>query len=149
MTVTKLEGNVHFVTAVEETLQKSNLGKLKEGDPVNLERSMLNNGRFEGHLVQGHIDQTGTCTSIKDQNGSWIFDFSYDPGSGNVTVEKGSIAVNGVSLTCFNSKRNSFSVAIIPFTFGHTNLNHIRPGDVVNLEFDIVGKYIKRLVSKE
>ncbi|MCI0750910.1 MAG: riboflavin synthase, partial [Flammeovirgaceae bacterium] len=109
---------------------------------------MLANGRFDGHIVQGHVDQVGTCVSVKEAAGSWLFDFEYDAGLGNVTVEKGSICVNGVSLTCFNSKVNRFTVAIIPYTFEHTTFKNLRAGDVVNLEFDIVGKYIKKLVNR-
>jgi riboflavin synthase len=148
LTVTSVDGNVHSVTAIDETLKKSSLGKLAVGDLVNLERCMIANGRFDGHVVQGHVDQTGICTSAKDENGSWLYDFDYDPSLGNVTVEKGSIAVNGVSLTCFNSKGNAFSVAIIPYTYEHTNFNQLKKGDTVNLEFDIIGKYVKRLLNR-
>lgn len=148
LTVTWAGDGFHWVTAIQETLQKSNLGELVEGSKTNLERCMLNNGRFDGHIVQGHVDQIGTVKSIKDENGSWLFDFEYDPSQGNVTVEKGSIAVNGISLTCFNSKPNSFTVAIIPYTFEHTNFHQLKAGDTVNLEFDIIGKYVKRLLSK-
>lgn len=147
LTVTKVEGDKHRVTAIDETLRKSNLGGLRVGDRVNLERCMLNNGRFDGHIVQGHVDQTATVRSISNQDGSWLFTFEYDPSTGNVTVEKGSIAVNGVSLTCFNSKENSFEVAIIPYTFENTGFNNLKKGDVVNLEFDIIGKYVKRLLG--
>ncbi len=148
LTVTKVEGNTHWVTAIDETLSKSNLGLLKPGDEVNLERCMIANGRFDGHVVQGHVDQTGTCISVKDQDGSWLFDFEYDPAGGNITVEKGSISINGVSLTCFNSKNTGFTVAIIPYTFEHTNFHQIKEGSLVNLEFDIIGKYVKRLLNK-
>ncbi len=147
LTVTRLDGDRYWVTAIAETLSKSNLAALKPGSKVNLERCMLNNGRFDGHIVQGHVDQTGICTSIKAENGSWIFNFEYAPASKNITVEKGSIAVNGVSLTCFNSGENSFSVAIIPYTFEHTNFHLLKEGDRVNLEFDIIGKYVAKLVS--
>lgn len=147
LTVTKLNGPRYHVTAVDETLKKTNLGDLTIGAKVNLERCMLNNGRFDGHIVQGHIDQVGVVRKISDNNGSWIFDFEYDEAMGNVTVEKGSIAINGVSLTCYNCTRNSFSVAIIPFTFEHTNFHQLRVGDRVNLEFDVIGKYVKRLLS--
>ncbi len=147
LTVTNVQGNIHFVTAIDETIKKSNLGKLVVGDFVNLERCMIANGRFDGHVVQGHVDQTGICTSVKDENGSWLYDFEYEASLGNVTVEKGSICVNGVSLTCFNSKQNGFSVAIIPYTFDHTNFSQIKKGDTVNLEFDIIGKYVKRLLG--
>lgn len=147
LTVVKLVGNFHWVVAIHETLQKSNLGGLKKGDSVNLERCMLNNGRFEGHIVQGHVDQTAVLKTIVDENGSWLYTFEYDPSAGNVTVEKGSIAVNGVSLTCFNSQPSEFTVAIIPYTHQHTNFGQLKIGSVVNLEFDIVGKYVKRLMQ--
>ncbi len=148
LTVTKVEGNSHWATAIDETLSKSNLGQLKPGDEVNLERCMVANGRFDGHVVQGHVDQTGKCVTVKDQDGSWLFEIEYDPTGGNVTVEKGSISINGVSLTCFNSKDNGFTVAIIPYTYEHTNFHHIKSGSIVNLEFDIIGKYVKRLLNK-
>lgn len=147
LTVTKVEGKNHWVTAIDETLQVSTLGLLKPGSDVNLERCMLNNGRFDGHIVQGHVDQMAVCKSIKEEEGSWLFDFEYDPSKGNVTVEKGSITINGISLTCFNSTKNSFRVAIIPYTFEHTTMKHLKVGDEVNLEFDIVGKYVKRLMN--
>lgn len=147
LTVTKVDGNKHWVTAIDETLKKSNLDFLQVRDKVNLERCMVANGRFDGHIVQGHVDQVGTCTSRQEKEGSWLFDFEYDPGLGNVTVEKGSICINGVSLTCFNSKTNSFRVAIIPYTFHHTDFEVIKPGTSVNLEFDIVGKYIRKLME--
>lgn len=148
LTVTKVDGATHWVTAIDETLSKSNLGQLIPGDEVNLERCMVANGRFDGHVVQGHVDQTGKCISVKDQNGSWLFDFEYNPAEGNVTVEKGSISINGVSLTCFKSKSNGFTVAIIPYTFEHTNFHQIKEGSIVNLEFDIIGKYVKRLLNQ-
>jgi riboflavin synthase len=148
LTVVKLGDDCHWVTAIQETLQKSDLGNLKQNDAVNLERCMLNNGRFDGHIVQGHVDQTGTVTSIQDVDGSWLYTIKYDPSQGNVTVEKGSIAVNGVSLTCFNSKDSEFTVAIIPYTYDHTNFHQFKSGTVVNLEFDIIGKYVKRLIGK-
>jgi riboflavin synthase len=148
LTVTKVHGNQHWVTAIDETLKKSNLGGLKENDVVNLERCMIANGRFDGHIVQGHVDQTGIVKSITEMDGSWVFDFEYDPTQGNVTVEKGSICINGVSLTCFNSRSNGFSVAIIPYTFEHTGFHQLRVGQLVNLEFDIVGKYVKRLLNQ-
>ncbi len=147
LTVTKQSASIYEVTAIDETLKKSNLGVLKTGDKINLERCMLNNGRFDGHIVQGHVDQVGICKAIKEEDGSWIFDFEYDAGFDNVTVEKGSITVNGISLTCFNSSENGFSVAIIPYTFEHTNFHQLRVGDTVNLEFDIIGKYVKRLLG--
>ncbi len=148
LTVTRVEGNTHWVTAIDETLTKSSLGLLKSGDEINLERCMIANGRFDGHVVQGHVDQTGTCISVQDRNGSWLYAFEYDPAQGNITVEKGSVSINGVSLTCFNSKENGFSVAIIPYTFDHTNFHQIKSGDRVNLEFDIIGKYVKRLLNR-
>ncbi len=148
LTVTKVDGNQHWVTAIDETLKKSTLGLLTPGDEVNLERCMIANGRFDGHVVQGHVDQTGTCISVEDAGGSWIFNFEYDSSFGNITVEKGSISINGVSLTCFNSKDNGFTVAIIPYTFEHTNFHQIKAGTLVNLEFDIIGKYVKRLLNK-
>ena len=147
LTVVKTDGNFHWVVAVEETLQKSNLGRLEEDDEVNLERCMLNNGRFDGHIVQGHVDQTGTVSAVQEMDGSWLYDFAYDASTGNATVEKGSIAVNGVSLTCFNSTETGFRVAIIPYTYEHTNFHTLKPGNNVNLEFDIVGKYIKRFMK--
>lgn len=148
LTVTKVDGNRHWVTAIDETLKKSTLGLLTSGDEVNLERCMIANGRFDGHVVQGHVDQAGTCISVEDAGGSWIFNFEYDPSLGNITVEKGSISINGVSLTCFNSKDNGFTVAIIPYTYEHTNFHQIKSGIFVNLEFDIIGKYVKRLLNK-
>src|SRR5690606_27728970 len=135
------------VVAVRETLLKSNLGDLKAGDRVNLERCMLNNGRFDGHIVQGHVDQIAFVKNVEELDGSWLYDFEYDPSSGNVTVEKGSVCVNGVSLTCFDCTRNSFRVTIIPYTHEHTNFHKLRKGDKVNLEFDIIGKYVQRLLS--
>jgi riboflavin synthase len=148
LTVVKVESDSHTVTAIEETLQKSNLGKLRQGHTINLERCMIANGRFDGHIVQGHVDQTGTVKSVKEANGSWLIDFEYDASLGNVTVEKGSVCINGVSLTCFNSSNNGFTVAIIPYTYDHTNFGSLKAGDTVNLEFDIVGKYVKRLLGK-
>jgi riboflavin synthase len=148
LTVTKVENGFYWTTAIDETLKKSNLNDLKTGDRVNLERCMIANGRFDGHIVQGHVDQTGKVRSISDEQGSWLFEFQYDASHGNVTVEKGSIAVNGVSLTCFNSKADSFAVAIIPYTFEHTNFGQLKVGDFVNLEFDIIGKYVKRLIGR-
>lgn len=146
LTTTKVEEQKHWVTAIRETLEKSTLNLLKPGDLVNLERCMLNNGRFDGHIVQGHIDQTGMCTAIEEQDGSWLFRFEYEPKGQNITVEKGSITVNGVSLTCFESGAGGFSVAIIPYTYEHTNFHTLKAGDPVNLEFDIIGKYVQRLL---
>ncbi|MDR6196243.1 riboflavin synthase [Siphonobacter sp. SORGH_AS_0500] len=148
LTVIALGDGVHQVTAIDETLKKSNLGHLQVGSLVNLERCMQANGRFDGHIVQGHVDQTAICTQIQDENGSWLFDFEYDASVGNVTVEKGSICINGVSLTVFNSEASSFRVAIIPYTYTHTTFSQLKVGDSVNLEFDIVGKYVKRLLGQ-
>lgn len=148
LTVVGIEGNVHQVTAIDETLKKTSLGDWKVGSIINIERCMQANGRFDGHIVQGHVDQTGICQSVADQNGSWLFTFSYDASLGNVTVEKGSICVNGISLTVVNSKENSFSVAIIPYTFEHTNLQQVQAGTKVNLEFDIIGKYVARMFGE-
>jgi riboflavin synthase len=148
LTVVAMADGTHTVTAIAETLNKSNLGKLKEGDLVNLERCMQMNGRLDGHIVQGHVDQTGSCTEVNDRLGSWEYTFRYDPSEGNVTVEKGSICVNGISLTVVNSIENSFSVAIIPYTYEHTNMQQIKKGDTVNLEFDIIGKYVARLMKQ-
>ena len=147
LTVTAVENGGHWVTAIRETLQKSTLGRFADHTEVNLERCMLNNGRFDGHIVQGHVDQTGMIESISEQGGSWLIGIEYDPSYGNITVEKGSIAVDGVSLTCFNSRDNIFSVAIIPYTFEHTNFRQLHVGDYVNLEFDIIGKYVKKLLT--
>jgi riboflavin synthase len=148
LTVVAVADGRHTVTAIEETLNKTSLGDLKSGDPVNLERCMQMNARLDGHIVQGHVDQTAVCTHFKETDGSWEYTFEYDASSGNVTVEKGSICVNGISLTVVNSKANSFSVAIIPYTFEHTNLKNVREGSMVNLEFDIIGKYVARLMQR-
>ncbi len=147
LTVVVIRGDIYEVTAIKETLEKSNIGNLEVGSAVNLERAMKLGDRLDGHLVQGHVDQTAICTSIKEEAGSWYFTFFYDVGKGNVTIEKGSITVNGVSLTVVNSEKDSFSVAIIPYTYEHTNFNKIKEGDNVNVEFDIVGKYLKRFLS--
>jgi len=147
LTVVRKTGTAYTVTAIRETLIKSNLGGLQIGDRVNLERSMLLNGRLDGHIVQGHVDQTAECTAVEEADGSWYFTFEYDPGKGNLTVEKGSIAVNGVSLTVVNSQTGSFQVAIIPYTYDVTNFHQIKPGTVVNLEFDIIGKYVMRILQ--
>ncbi len=147
LTVVAINGSVYRVTAIDETLKKSNLLQWTEGNKINLERCMPANGRFDGHIVQGHVDQTAQVENIEAKNGSWIFDFSYDAEKGNITVEKGSITVNGTSLTCFHSRKGGFSVAIIPYTFEHTNFHQLKAGDSVNLEFDIVGKYIQRVIK--
>lgn len=141
------EKNQYTVTAIDETLQKSNLGLLEIGSEVNLERSMTMDKLLDGHMVQGHVDQTATCVDVKEADGSWYFTFEYDKTKGNITVEKGSVSVNGVSLTVVNSKDNRFSVAIIPFTYDMTNFHNFKAGSVVNLEFDIIGKYIQKIVS--
>ena len=148
LTVVKVENDTYAVTAIQETLNKTSLGNWQVGTEVNLERCLMANGRFDGHFVQGHVDQTGICTNITEENGSWLFDFEYDENSHNITVEKGSICINGVSLTCFNSKNNGFRVAIIPYTYEHTNFKNLKVGDKVNLEFDIIGKYLQKLVGK-
>ena len=148
LTVVRVEEDVHTVTAIDETLQKTNLGDWRKGTCVNLERCMVANGRFDGHIVQGHVDQVGRVKQVQEQDGSWLFDFEYDPASGNITVEKGSVCINGTSLTCFHSEKGTFRVAIIPYTYEHTNFNQLKVGDAVNLEFDIVGKYVKRLLGQ-
>ncbi|WP_426431936.1 riboflavin synthase [Winogradskyella sp. HB-48] len=145
LTVVSIDTNNYIVTAIKETLDKTNLGKLKVGDLVNIERAMKLGDRLDGHIVQGHVDQTAKCISIIEENGSWVFTFQYDKSYGNITIEKGSITVNGVSLTVVGSKANEFSVAIIPYTYEHTTFNDIKVGDTVNLEFDVIGKYVKRL----
>jgi riboflavin synthase len=148
LTVIDIQGNDYAVTAIDETLQKTNLGKLQIGDKVNLERCMPAHGRFDGHIVQGHVDQTGIVTNIIEQDGSWLFDFEYSADLQNITVEKGSICVNGTSLTVFNSGVNTFRVAIIPYTYQHTVFHALKIGDTVNLEFDIVGKYIRKMMNQ-
>ena len=147
LTVVSTTPDTYTVTAVAETLTKSNIGDLKVDDEVNLERCTPVGSRLDGHIVQGHVDQTATCLSIQNENGSWIFTFQYDPAKGNITVEKGSISVNGISLTVFNSQDDQFSVAIIPYTFENTNLKNMQVGDTVNLEFDIIGKYVAKMMS--
>lgn len=148
LTVVEIQGEQYRVTAIDETLQKTNVGDLKIGQKVNLERCMAANARFDGHIVQGHVDLTGICTEIKDQQGSWEYRFSYPKASGHVTVEKGSICVNGTSLTVVDSQDDSFTVCIIPYTYEHTVFHQLRIGDRVNLEFDILGKYIKKLMQQ-
>lgn len=148
LTVVEISGSLYTVTAIRETLDKTNLGELKTGSLVNLERCMQMNGRIDGHIVQGHVDQTAVCTSVIDQNGSWLFTFDYSADQGNITVEKGSICVNGVSLTVVNSTLHGFSVAIIPYTLEHTTFKEIQLGTKVNLEFDIIGKYVAKLASQ-
>ena len=148
LTVVKIIDKNYVVTAIEETLKRTNLGALGLGDMVNLERCMPANGRFDGHIVQGHIDTTAKCIEINNLNGSWVFVFEYEKNKNNITVEKGSVTINGVSLTVVNSEENIFSVCIIPFTFEHTNFNILQLGSIVNLEFDIIGKYLKKLLNK-
>ncbi len=149
LTVVDIKDKSYTVTAIKETLEKSNLGILKLGDKVNLERSMKIDSLLDGHLVQGHVDQTAICTGVTEADGSWYFTFEYDQTKGNITVEKGSVSVNGVSLTVVNSKDSSFQVAIIPFTYDITNFHQIKKGTVVNLEFDIIGKYIQKIVQQQ
>lgn len=149
LTVVDIKNDEYTVTAIAETLQKTNLGYLKIGDRVNLERCMKLGDRLDGHIVQGHVDQTAVCKNVKETEGSWTFTFEYDASQNNITVEKGSVCVNGVSLTVVDSKINSFSVCIIPYTFEHTNFKEIRSGTVVNLEFDILGKYIGKLMANQ
>lgn len=145
LTVVEIDGDTYTVTAVHETILKTNIGQWKPLDEINLERGMKLGDRLDGHIVQGHVDQTAFCTSIEDNNGSWYYTFEYDPELQNITIEKGSITVNGVSLTVVDSREGEFSVAIIPYTYEHTNFSHFVVGTVVNLEFDVIGKYVARL----
>jgi riboflavin synthase len=145
LTVVAISGKNYVVTAIKETLDKTNLGLLSETDLVNIERAMKLGDRLDGHIVQGHVDQTAVCTEISENNGSWIFTFVYDANANNITIEKGSVTVNGVSLTVVDSKKNQFSVAIIPYTYTHTGFSKFKKGTVVNLEFDVIGKYVARL----
>ncbi|MGC4040740.1 MAG: riboflavin synthase [Flavobacterium sp.] len=147
LTVVAIENDNYTVTAIRETIEKTNLGDWKVGDLINIERAMKLGDRLDGHIVQGHVDQTGICKSIEEANGSWYFTFEYDKTFSNITIEKGSITVNGVSLTVVNSKENEFSVAIIPYTYEHTNFQNFKVGTKINLEFDVVGKYVARLHS--
>lgn len=147
LTVVDIKDKVYTVTAIEETLQKTNLKNLDVGDKVNLERGMKLGARLDGHIVQGHVDQTAICVKVLEKEGSWEFTFEYDPKLQNITIEKGSITINGVSLTVVNSGLNTFSVAIIPYTFEHTTFNYLKEGMIVNLEFDVIGKYVKRLME--
>ncbi|PJX20165.1 riboflavin synthase [Psychroflexus sp. S27] len=147
LTVVSIKDDCYTVTAIQETLDKTNLGNLKTGDFVNLERGMRMNAHLDGHIVQGHVDQTAVCEKVEDQDGSWKFTFKYSPEQKNVTIEKGSITINGVSLTVVDSELDAFSVAIIPFTYEHTTFKNIKVGDTVNLEFDVIGKYVKRLMQ--
>lgn len=148
LTVVALNEDTHTVTAIQETLEKTNMQFLKKGSKVNLERCMQMNGRLDGHIVQGHVDQTAVCIKREELDGSWEYRFQYDASNGNVTVEKGSVCVNGISLTVVNSAADQFSVFIIPYTFEHTNLHEVEVGDTVNIEFDIIGKYVARLIQK-
>jgi len=145
LTVVSLNGSTHTVTAIKETIDKSNFGQLKIGDKINLERAMKLGSRLDGHIVQGHVDQIGTCIDIKETDGSWFYTFDYDEKYNNLTIEKGSITINGVSLTVVDSKKNSFSVAIIPYTYENTNFHSFKINDAVNLEFDVIGKYVAKL----
>jgi len=152
LTVVDKTNETYTVTAIKETLDRTNLGKLETGSKVNLERSMMMNGRLDGHIVQGHVDQTAICTDVSEADGSWYFSFEYKPDKemakrGYITVDKGSVTVNGVSLTVCNPTDNSFQVAIIPYTFEHTNFHQIKKGTIVNIEFDIIGKYVSRMMS--
>ena len=148
LTVVELKDNSYSVTAIGETVQKTNLGNWVVGDNLNLERAMKLGDRLDGHMVQGHVDQTGTCIEAEETNGSWYYTFEYDEALNNLTIEKGSITVNGVSLTVVNSKKNQFSVAIIPYTYEHTNFNSFVVGTKINLEFDVIGKYVSKLYGK-
>ena len=147
LTVVAIEGAIYSVTAIQETLDKTSLGSLKEGSVVNLERAMILGARLDGHLVQGHVDQTARCIAIEEKDGSWFFTFEYDSSTGNVTIEKGSITVDGVSLTVVNSEKDRFSVAIIPYTYEHTCFHGYSVGSTVNLEFDVIGKYVARITQ--
>ena len=149
LTVEEIFSSSHRVTAIEETLRKTNLYTLQPGSEINLERCMLMNGRLDGHIVQGHVDCTATCSQKKQLDGSWEFSFEFDKQFAHLVIEKGSISINGTSLTCFNVSENSFTVAIIPYTFDHTNIKHVIVGSIVNIEFDIIGKYILRKMELE
>jgi riboflavin synthase len=149
LTVVDIKNNTYTVTAIQETLLKSNLGLLEVGDKVNLERSTKLDGRLDGHMVQGHVDLTAVCTAVREAEGSWYYTFEYEPtGDEHITVEKGSVSVNGVSLTVVNSKERSFEVAIIPYTWEITNFHTFKPGTIVNIEFDIIGKYIAKILKQ-
>ena len=147
LTVIAINNNEYTVTAIKETLDKTSLNTLNIGDKVNLERAMKLGDRLDGHIVQGHVDQTAICTNVKEENGSWVFSFEYDSALNNITIEKGSVTVNGTSLTVINSKKDTFRVAIIPYTYEHTNFHTFKKGTIVNLEFDVLGKYVSRLVE--
>lgn len=147
LTVVNIENDTYTVTAIRETLEKSSLGFLKIGDEINLERAMQLGERLDGHIVQGHVDQTAICTNVEEQDGSWMYSFEYEKGPENITIEKGSITINGVSLTVVDSEINKFKVAIIPYTYENTNFHNFKIGTVVNLEFDVIGKYVARLLE--
>ena len=147
LTVVKRNTSSYTVTAIDETISKSNFKSLKLNDKINLERAMKLGDRLDGHIVQGHVDQIGICKAIKNEDGSWVFTFEYDASTDNITIEKGSISVNGVSLTVINSKNNQFSVAIIPYTFENTNFGELKINDTVNLEFDVIGKYVAKIAT--
>jgi riboflavin synthase len=149
LTVVDISDDLYTVTAINETLKKTNLSELEVGDKVNLERAMKLGDRLDGHIVQGHVDQIGLCEAVSEENGSWLYTFTYDASIGNVTIEKGSATVNGVSLTVVNSEKDRFSVAIIPYTYEHTNFKHLKKGSKINLEFDVLGKYIQRLYKAQ
>lgn len=149
LTVVAINNNSYTVTAIDETIKKTNLGDWKVGDSVNLERAMKLGDRLDGHIVQGHVDQTGVCIATEETNGSWSYTFEYDEALNNLTIEKGSITVNGVSLTVVNSKKNQFSVAIIPYTHEHTNFKSFKVGTKINLEFDVIGKYVSKLYASK
>jgi len=144
LTVESVAGDIHSVTAIEETLNKTNLGTLQEGDLLNLERCMIMNGRLDGHIVQGHVDSTAQCISVAEKEGSWEYEFEFNDKFAPLVIEKGSACINGISLTVFDVKRNSFKVAIIPYTYNHTNIKQVTAGSTVNIEFDVIGKYILR-----
>lgn len=148
LTVVRIGDQTHTITAIKETIDKSNIGELKVGSKLNLERAMQLGARLDGHIVQGHVDQIAICTEVAEMEGSWVYTFSYNTDLDNLTIEKGSITVNGVSLTVVNSQKDRFSVAIIPYTHEHTNFHQIKKGDSVNLEFDVIGKYVARLLEK-
>ncbi len=147
LTVVEIAEDTYIVTAISETLSRTNLKDLKKGDSINIERAMKLGDRLDGHIVQGHVDQTGICKNIHESNGSWIVTIQYSPKYQNITIEKGSITINGVSLTVVTSRRDEFSVAVIPYTYNHTNFKHLKEGDAVNLEFDVIGKYVSRITQ--
>lgn len=147
LTVENVNGTFYQVTAISETLQKTNLHSWVVGNEINLERCMLMNGRLDGHIVQGHVDCTAICSSVFVQDGSWEFEFNFDKRFAHLIIEKGSVSVNGISLTCFGVTENTFKVAIIPYTFNNTNIKHLQPQHIVNIEFDLIGKYVSRLAQ--